>query len=174
MPIQKIISKKAEFISKQSTALLSKIKIKTDQGSYSPGSRVLATIELHLKKPIEARSLEARLFCTQTRRTKAMREMDTYDYRMERELGVPRTTHLAATTSVSEKVVHSERKIVSGQKKYESGAFEVEFQLPPSAQPTSHSFSHDSKKVVWKIEARLDVPLAPDIVAAKEIIVEAQ
>jgi len=170
MPLHGLIKKNIAFLSKHANLLSSRIRIRADSHCFVGGT-LAADIELDLKEPIEARSLEARLVCVEAKRTKTSREMDTHDYRLEKELGVQRTSHLQTTTSVSEKVVHSERKRLGGRKKYESGTYHAEFQIPHAAPHTRHSYGQDNRKASWRLEAKLDVPLALDISASRAIIV---
>lgn len=172
MPIKSLVDRKIGFLSKQANVLLARIRVMPDHHSYLPGGTIRATIRIHLKKPLEARSLSARLYCVQTSKVTSAYVMDSYDYQMDKELGIPRSTHIRNSSSNVQKVIHSERKKISGHSTYQSGDYVVEFPLPHSAPRTRHSFGHDGKKAIWKIDAKLDVPLAPDISATKEIAVE--
>ncbi|MEM4633904.1 MAG: hypothetical protein QW275_01995, partial [Candidatus Anstonellaceae archaeon] len=148
MPIREILRMKSEFLSKQVNALASKVKIHAKR-AYQRGEKAGVDIELILKAPLEARSLQAKLTCTEIKKTKTVREMDTYDRRQEKDLGIPYSTHLQTSTSISEKEIHSERIVLGKHKKYESGIFHAEFDLPASLPPTNHAYGHENRKVIW-------------------------
>ncbi len=86
---------------------------------------------------------------------------------MEKELGVVRSTHLRTTTSVTETVAYAETKEVSGEKTYDSGTYSVEFSIPGSA-PRSQPWAN-GRKVTWRMEAKLDVPMSMDVSSTAEI-----
>lgn len=156
-----------KFIEKQISAATSKISISPRNEGRSVGGRISAIIILELKKPIHARSLSARLYCVEEKKITTMREMDLDDYRMEKELGVQRSTHLRKTTSVIETVAYAETKQISGEKEYKSGRYEVEFRIPDSA-PRSQPWS-SGRRVTWRMEAKLDIPMSMDISSSTEI-----
>lgn len=156
MPVKK-------FIDTQLNTLASRIRIIPNSTNCSAGGRVSATIILDLKKPVRARSLSARLYCTEEKKIVVRREMDTYDYRLERELGIQRSTHLQASTRISESVVFAETKEISGEKEYSDSAYSVEFIIPESA-PRSQYWVN-GRKVTWRIEAKLDIPMSMDVSA---------
>ncbi|MCX8198226.1 MAG: hypothetical protein N3F07_03485 [Candidatus Micrarchaeota archaeon] len=169
MPIREIIRKKAEFLSKQANALSAKIKI-IPKSSYSLGEPIDLDIELALRSPIEARGFEAKLVCIETRREKIVREMDTYDRMQERDLGVPYSTHLHTSTRTIEKEIYSQKLQLGKKGRYESGIYHARFEPPKSSPATSHAW-HDSRKIVWKVLVKLDIPHAPDAYAQKEIVI---
>ncbi|MGV8176702.1 MAG: hypothetical protein ACP5NX_02815 [Candidatus Bilamarchaeaceae archaeon] len=165
-------TKKTDLISKQIDAITSGLAIRLDATSYPPGSTVRAEIMLRMSRPMEARGLRARIWCVETERKTSSRVMDTYDYREDASVGVPRSTHMRTSTTIVEKTIYSEEKEVSGRGEFGSGAHEVEFRIPATASATKHSFGNDGKKAVWMIEAKLDIPTALDVRATREIIVE--
>jgi hypothetical protein len=160
MPVKK-------FLEGQINAVSSKISISPRDTGCSVGGRVSAIIILELKKPVHARALSARLYCVEEKKVQTTREMAVDDYRQDRELGVHRSTHLRTTTSVSETVAYAETKEVSGEKEYKSGRYEVEFSIPSSA-PGSQPWS-GGRKVVWRMEAKLDIPMSMDVSSREEI-----
>jgi len=160
MPVKK-------FLDGQINALVSKIKIIPNSATCSAGDRVSATITLTLKKPVHARSLSARLYCVEEKKVEVKREMDPYDYRMDKELGIQRSTNLRTTTSVSQAIPFAETKEISGEKEYESGAYTVEFHIPESA-PHSQYWAN-GRKVTWRMEAKLDIPMSMDVSSSAEI-----
>ncbi|MFA5412632.1 MAG: hypothetical protein WC350_04785 [Candidatus Micrarchaeia archaeon] len=167
MPVKKFISDRAAFISRQMDVVGSKITISPRNIGCSVGGKVSAIIILELKKPVRARSLSARLYCVEQKKVESTREMARDDYRMDRELGVQRSTHLRTTTSVMETVAYAETKEVSGEKEYKSGRYEVEFSIPSSA-PGSQPWS-GGRKVTWRMEAKLDIPMSMDVSSSAEI-----
>lgn len=167
MPVKKFIGKKIAFLSKQIDIVGSRIKITPKSSRCCAGGKVSATIKLQLKRPLEARSLSARLYCMEAKKITTTREMDREDYRMDKEMGVVRSTHLRTTTSVSETVAYAETKEVSGEKTYESGEYSVEFSIPYSAPRSQHWVN--GRKVTWKMEAKLDIPRSIDVSASSRI-----
>lgn len=160
MPVKK-------FIDSQINALTSRIRIIPNSSTCQAGGRVSATIVLDLRNPVHARSLSARLYCTEEKRMQVKREMDTYDYRLERELGIQRSTHLQTRTQVSESITFAETKEVSGEGEYKSGSYSVEFRIPESAPPSQ--YWANGKKVTWRLEAKLDIPSSLDVSSSVEI-----
>ncbi len=148
------------------------LAITLDRDSYAAGDTVRAAVSLTLKKPVRARGLFARLVCVERHKVTEQRIMDAYDYARERELGGFKETHLQPVTTVHENVVADMKRDISGEGEYSSGERVVEFALPPNAQPTSHEFGHDNKTFVWKLSVKLDIPLAIDENAEKEVFVE--
>src|SRR4030042_1258097 len=88
----------------------SSLSIRTDREDYSAGEKITAEIELSLKRPVKARHLEAVLSCIETKKVKTVREMDHYDYRSEKELGIPRSTHLKTVVTEKTNTLFSDRK----------------------------------------------------------------
>jgi hypothetical protein len=160
MPVKK-------FLEGQINAATSKISISPRNIGCSVGGKVSAIIILELKKPAHARALSARLYCVEEKKVQTTREMITDDYRQNTELGVQRSTHLRTITSVTETVAYAETKEVSGEKEYKSGRYEVEFSIPSSA-PSSQPWS-GGRKVTWRMEAKLDIPMSMDVSSREEI-----
>ncbi len=160
MPVKK-------FIDAQLNAVGSRIKIIPNSATCAAGDRVSATIVLDLKRPVKARSLSARLYCIEQKKVAVSREMDRYDYRLDTELGIPRSTHLRTTTSVSESVVFAETKEISGEKEYNDSSYSVEFRIPESAPHSQHWAN--GRKVTWRMEAKLDIPMSMDVSSNAEI-----
>ncbi len=148
------------------------ITIALDKPSYSPGETVLATIGIKMKKPARARSLLATLSCEERHRVVEQKVMDNYDFERERELGGFKETHLYQVTSEHSNRLFHDKKVVSGEKEYSSGEYSVSFVIPPGGPPTSREFGHDGKIHVWKLHVKLDLPLAIDENAEKEVFVE--
>lgn len=160
MPVKKFLNKQIDIIG-------SRIRIIPKSSTCCVSGKVSAIITLELKKPIEARSLSARLYCIEEKKIISAREMNRDDYRIEKELGVQRSTHLRTTTMLMETVAYAETKKISGEKTYESGTYEVEFSIPSSA-PRSQPWIN-GRKVVWRMEAKLDIPFSIDISSTAEI-----
>ncbi|MDD2655770.1 MAG: hypothetical protein PHQ80_03840 [Candidatus ainarchaeum sp.] len=167
MPVKKFIDSKVAFISRQIDVAASKIRINPGSSACRAGGKASAAITLELKKPVRARSLSARIYCVEEKKVESTREMVRDDYRMDKELGVQRSTHLRTTTSVMETVAYAETKQVSGEKEYWSGKYEVEFSIPDSA-PRSQQWS-GGRRVTWRMEAKLDIPMSMDVSSSVEI-----
>lgn len=167
MPVKKFLDDKVAFISGQIDVATSKIRITPGSSGCSSGGKVSATITLELKKPLHARSLSARLYCVEEKKVESTREMITDDYRQDRELGVQRSTHLRTTRSITETVAYAETKQISGEKKYEGGTYSVEFAIPDSA-PRTQGWAN-GRKVAWRMEARLDIPMSMDVSSTVEL-----
>ena len=160
MPVKK-------FIEGQINAVTSKIRISPMNEGRSIGGKASAIIILELKKPVRARSFSVRLYCVEEKKVVAKREMDPYDYRIDRELGLQRSTNLRTTSSVTETVAFAETKEVSGEKEYRSGRYSVEFSIPDSAPRTQGWMN--GRKVTWRMEAKLDIPMSMDVSSSAEI-----
>jgi hypothetical protein len=160
MPVKK-------FIESQINAVTSKISISPRNAGCSIGGKVSAIIILELKKPLRARALSARLYCVEEKKVESTREMVRDEYRINTELGVPVSTNLRTTTSVSETVAYAETKEISGEKEYKSGRYEVEFKIPDSA-PRTQEWAN-GRKVTWRMEAKLDIPMSMDVSSSEEI-----
>lgn len=148
------------------------IKLSLDKGSYWPGDKITASITIDFKKPIKARGLYAKLLC----REREVKERTTYmtqdDYRMEKELGLHRTSHMKTVKEEEVEVLFEKEVKLAGEGEFSSGEYEAEFALPKDAEPTSHEFGHDKKIHVWWLKVRLDIPWALDKKAEREIFVE--
>ncbi|MEM4348097.1 MAG: hypothetical protein QXN37_00825 [Candidatus Anstonellaceae archaeon] len=150
---------------------MSKIKIHTE-GYAKRGEKLFLEIELNLPQPLKARKLEVTLNCIQIKKSKTMTEMHVFDRMEEKELGIPHQTHMRERTSIIEKVAYKQTKKLDGERLYESAKYSVDFDIPNNSLPTIKHFDAHGRKVGWFVVAKLDVPLALDIVAKKEIIVE--
>ncbi len=155
------------FISKEMDAVASKISISPMNTGCGIGGKVSAIIILELKKPIHARSLSARLYCIEEKKVESRREMTSDEYRMSRELGLQVSTNIRTLTSVTENVAYAETKEVSGETEYKSGRYSVDFTIPDSAPRTQGWMN--GRKVTWRMEAKLDIPMSMDISSSEEI-----
>ncbi|MFA6489291.1 MAG: hypothetical protein WCT52_01275 [Candidatus Micrarchaeia archaeon] len=147
------------------------MKITLDRGSYRAGETVNASVELKLDKPVKARALVVEFACFERKKVKVTRELDEYDYARRRELGLVYTSNV--TTEVVEEGArrfHQQKEFSGGE--FSGGVYDVGFTLPPDAPPTSKEFGHDNKTFVWKISAKLDIPLALDVNTETEVFVE--
>jgi hypothetical protein len=172
MPIKKLLEKKANFLKKQITTIMGKLRITLDKENYKPGETILAKINIKLNEPIEARELITRLYCIEIEKVTKTYVMDIDDYRYEKELGMERKTHIAKKTFLVEKIIYNETKKVKGTAKYHDEEIPVEFKIPISAYKTTHEFGVEKRKIIWKIDARLDIPFAFDMKTEKEVIVK--
>lgn len=148
------------------------IRIETDKRSYWPGEKITATILLDFRKPIKARGLYAGLWCQEKEKRKTTTYLDAYDYRMEKELGIPRSTHMKTVTREEEETLFEKEVRIAGEGEYTKGEFTLNFTLPRDAKPTSYEYGHDSKIHSWKLKVRLDIAMGLDKNAEKEIFVE--
>jgi hypothetical protein len=90
----------------------------------------------------------------------------------EAGLGIPHTTDIK--TEVRERSGNwffQEKKIAGEQILYKA-ELSASFQLPHNAMPTSYEFGHDNAIHIWKLRVRVDIPLALDMNAEKEVFVE--
>ncbi len=142
-----------------------------DKDNYMPGDTVKATVKYSFQKPIAARALDATLECQERKMVKTQVVMDQYDYRLEKELGIPKSTNIKTETSEEAKTAYSKSKEISGKGEYLTGEAEVSFDLPQDAPATSHEFGHDGKIFVWTLRVKLDIPMAFDKNASKEVFV---
>lgn len=145
--------------------------IELDATSYMPGDTVRARIRVKPDRPVKARGLYAELVCSERRRKVEQRVMDNYDFEREKELGGFKETHMVSQTSEHESTLFRKEIKVAGENDYSDGEFEAVFTLPGNAAPTSHEFGHDNKIHVWKLRAKLDIPLAIDENAETEVFV---
>jgi hypothetical protein len=147
------------------------IELTPDCDSYSPGSTIIAKISLSLPKPTKARGIFATLVCSERSREKVTKVIDQYDFAREHELGVPRTTELRTEVQERSRERYRQEKQVAGEGTFQSGEYQVQFQLPEDAPPTSREFGHDNKIHIWTLSVKLDIPLALDANNSKEIFV---
>ncbi|OIO20979.1 hypothetical protein COV61_01050 [Candidatus Micrarchaeota archaeon CG11_big_fil_rev_8_21_14_0_20_47_5] len=145
------------------------IEIFLDRGAYEAGESINAEIRLTLKKTVKARGIFAALKCVERKKVKRTRVLDSYDYARDAELGVPRSTNVRTTETEQERVWFLQEKRVAGEGEYKEGTFQVGFSLPKNAPPTSHEFGHDNLVHVWRLRVKLDVPMALDENAEKEV-----
>lgn len=143
----------------------------TDKEEYLPGETVNATIRISLGKPVKARGIFAVLYCDEMTKVSVERVMTDFERQQRRELGMFADTHLKKDTDYRHKIVHKQEKKIAGEGEFSSGEYEVSFALAQNAHPTDLEYGHNNKIVQWKLKAKLDIPLAPDLNAEKEIIV---
>jgi hypothetical protein len=149
------------------------LAISLDKRYYSPGETVAATITVRQAKPLKARGVFASLVCHRRRKIKTTVVLDKYDFERDREMSQPYSSHMETRTEEREEDIFRQEKQACGPRTFSGEeAFTVQFALPQNAQPTSHEFGHDNKTHVWKIAAKLDIPLAPDENAEAEVVVE--
>ncbi|MCX8175528.1 MAG: hypothetical protein N3E51_04975 [Candidatus Micrarchaeota archaeon] len=147
------------------------ISISLDKPEYMPGETIRASITLKLQKPTKARGIYATLSCHEKHRVTEHRIMDKYDFDREKELGLFRETHISSHTAVHEKTLFEKEVRVAGEGVFSSGDYPLSIELPKNAPPTSHEFGHDNKIHIWKLSVKLDIPLALDLNAEREIFV---
>ncbi len=147
------------------------LSLSLDRNSYAPGETISATISLSLKQPVKARGLFASLACNERSRVQAMRTMTPDEVTRERELGIPHSSDIKTEVHETSGVRFPQEKKIRGEGVFGSGIFKVEFLLPNDAPPTSREFGHDNKIHIWKLRAKLDIPLAPDENAVAEVFV---
>ncbi|MFH1222082.1 MAG: hypothetical protein V1492_03285 [Candidatus Micrarchaeota archaeon] len=148
------------------------ISIATNKSSYWPGDEIAASVELVLKKPVKGRGLIAVLECHESHKVEVTKQLDQYDYDREKELGIPRSTHLKTETHFHDEIIFKKEMKLAGERVYGKENFEVKFQLPKDAKPTSKEYGHDKFIHVWKLKVKLDIPLTIDKNAEKEIFVD--
>lgn len=148
------------------------LSISLDKPSYSAGEEVKAAIILSLGSEKKARGLFASLICIERKQVKTTVVLDKYEFDRDRELGQPYASHMETRNELREKIFYSREAKISGEGSYSSGEFTVSFTLPQNAPPTSHELGHDNLIHVWKVKAKLDIPLAPDENAEAEVVVE--
>src|SRR3989339_167231 len=135
------------------------MSVKTDKQSYNPGETVTAAITVNFKKPIKVRGIFAELVCMETHRLKTHVAMDRYDYHLDKELGVEKSTNIRTQVQDIRRTIFSEKKKVAGEGEYATGTFEVQFTLPDDAWATSYEYGHDNKIHKWVLSAKFDVPM---------------
>lgn len=161
----------ALYINSQINITMPPLSISPDRDSYAPGETITATISLSLPKPAKARGIFATLACEERSRVQTTRVMTQHELMHERELGIPHTNDIKTEVHETSGMRFPQEKKIRPEGLFGSGIFKVEFQLPPDAPPTSREFGHDNKIHIWKLRAKLDIPLAPDINTEKEIFV---
>ncbi len=147
------------------------ISIAFDKGSYCAGETMNVSVHLKMEKPVKARALVVEFACYERRKVKVTRELDEYDFARRRELGLVYTSNV--TTEVVEESTrrHYQKKEFTGGE-FSNAVFEAAFSIPADAPPTSLEFGHDGKTFAWKVFAKLDVPLAIDENAEKDVFIE--
>lgn len=147
------------------------VTIIPDKNSYYGGQTVTAEITLKFKKPIKMRGIQAELYCHQKQRIKKRWQMDTHDYRLDTELGIPRYRNVKTRFVHTASVIHKRTKKIAGEGEYSKETFKVKLDLPYDAPLTSYEFGHDNKIYKWFLKVKLDVPLNVDKNAKTEILV---
>lgn len=170
--MKSIIKSKISKVAENIDILQSKISIWLDRHEYHAGEEIHAKIFFHMKRPIVARRIEASLILIEKAKSKTYRVMDHHDYQEEKELGIPRSTHLRSTESEFEKTTVLERKAIGGEREYLDCKIEAVFKLPKNAKPTSHVFGSDLVKRKYLLAVKMDIPLAIDRHASREVIVK--
>jgi len=145
--------------------------IELDKAEYFPGETIRAKIRVSMGKPVKARGVYAELLCSERHRVTSHRVMDNYDFEREKEMGGFKETHMVSHVTEHDSMKFRQEKKVAGEGMYANNEFEAVFDLPPNAVPTSHEFGHDNKIRRWKLRVKLDIPLALDDSAEKEIFV---
>jgi len=149
------------------------MSISLDRASYAAGDTITATISVREAKPLPARSLVATLACNERKLVKTTVVLDRYDYDRDRELGQPYLSHMETKTEERQKAAFEQEKQLCGAHTFSGEEnFTVQFALPANAQPTSREFGHDNAIYVWKMHAKLDIPMAIDEHAEAEVFVE--
>jgi len=149
------------------------ISISLDRASYSAGDTISATISVRQQKPLNARSLSATLVCAERKQVKTTVVLDRYDYDRDREMGQPYSSHMETKTEERSRTAFEQSKQACGQHTFSGEEqFIVQFLLPQDAKPTSYEFGHDGAIYVWKVRAKLDIPMAPDEHAEAEVFVQ--
>ena len=149
------------------------LSITLDSVSHAAGDTVTATIHVRLEKPVKARGLFATLVCNERRQVKTEVMLDQYDFNRDEKLGVPYSSNMKMKTDELDSVLFNQEKQVCGQRTFSGEEnFTVQFILPKGAQPTSREFGHDDAIHIWKLRAKLDIPLALDENAEEEVFVE--
>ncbi|MCX6769416.1 MAG: hypothetical protein NT051_01915 [Candidatus Micrarchaeota archaeon] len=148
------------------------LTVQLDQQSYSPGDIISAAIILKLDSEKRARGLFARLVCVEQTLHKTNVVLDKYEYDRDKEMSIPYSSHMETRTETREKTWFSKEIRLVGNGTFASSEYTAVFQLPPGAPPTSHEFGHDGKIHVWKVCAKLDIPLAIDENGEAEVFVE--
>ncbi len=144
-------------------------KLKTDKKNYLPGETISLEVKTNFKKPQKARRIEVTLYCIEKKKVQTKRIMDHYDYHSDKELGVPRSTHIETVTTESKGEVFRKVIELSGEKEYTSETFTGKIYIPRNANPTSYHLGHDNKAHIWKLKAKLDIPFRLDRNQEKEI-----
>ena len=156
-----------------SLPIFSMLSITLDRASYAAGDTIIATISVRQDKPKKARGLFAVLNCDERRQVKTQVVLDRYDYDRDKEIGVPYSSHMETKTEERASKIFNQEKKVCGEREFSGEeVFTVQFTLPPNAAPTSREFGHDNKIHLWKLRAKLDLPLAMDENAAAEVTVD--
>lgn len=128
------------------------LSIKLDKPSYARGETVVATVKLDAKTPVMARSFIATLVCVEKTDLKGM------------ELKGKEEVHV-------EKLFELEQAI-AGKGKLAGGDYYVSIKIPEDAPPSDYEYGQDHHIRIWTLYVKLDVPLAPDQGAQKEVMVQ--
>ena len=149
------------------------ISISLDRASYAAGDTITATISVRPGKPTKARGLFAMLVCSEQEQVKTTVVLDQYTFDRHKEMGIPYSSNMETRIAKRESILFSQEKNVSPAREFSGEeSFTVQFTLPASAAPTSLEFGHDNKIHIWKLRARLDIPLAIDENAESDVFVE--
>jgi hypothetical protein len=149
------------------------LSISLDRAAYAAGDTITATISVRHAKPVAARSLSATLICSESKQVKTTVVLDRYDYDRDKEMSIPYSSHMETKTEERQRTAFRQEKQLCGRHTFSSEEhFTAQFEIPANAHPTSREFGHDAAIHLWKVAAKLDIPLAPDEHAEAEVFVE--
>lgn len=150
---------------------MNRITIETDKDAYAPGETIRIHLVLELDKPTQARQLVVGLSWREKKRSTGYTALSPDEIRRMRELGLEPTTTIRPTSREEEGERLMDQDLLAGEGEFRSGEYGVELNLPSDARPTSYEMGHDDRVDVWKVRAKLDIPMGLDIGAEKEIVV---
>ena len=147
------------------------IHIICDKESYNPGEEIHITVELHFDGPVKARAIYAQLYCMEKFKRTTTRAVPYAEIQEKKRLGLYVDEGYTQEERIDEQNKMVVEKKLGGEKSYRTDELKASLRLPGNANPTSHEFGHDNKITVWKLDIKVDIPLAPDIHEVKEIFV---
>ena len=119
--------------------------------SFVRGQDFIATVKFDAKSPVACRKFTATLVCVEKTNLKGMQ--------------------LKANAEVHTEKLYELEQVIAGDGKLAPGKYYVSIKIPDNAPPTDLEFGKDNKIRVWTLHVKLDIPMAPDENAQKEITV---
>lgn len=125
------------------------LAIMLDKPSYVRGETFTASVQFDSKGSVKCRKFVATLICDEKTNLKEM-QIDAKE-----EVHIERLYEL-------EQVLASDCELSPGR-------YKVAIKIPENAPPSDYEYGSDHKIRIWKLHVKLDIPLAPDEHAEKEV-----
>lgn len=147
------------------------IEIFTDKEEYMPGEVIRARVQIRLDKPVKIRGVHAYLILLEDIKSKTTRAVPLSEVNERERLGLYTDVQFTYEERVDHHAHTVSESLLDGEGAIHEKEYQLSMRLPDDASPTSREFGHDNKIVLWNLDVKLDIPLAPDIHGVKEIFI---